>query len=169
MVSFYRIRVLVPLFLFAQILFILFPAFPSYAQHPVLFTPEEAAELQLSEAEWAMPVNSTRGFDPGPFIDLKAPPVDDPEDPTVKTISPMNLLIVFRENSAPVDMSSLEIFARKGFLKKNVTARFRQYIRGTMLKVSGLAVPEGKFKIQLTIADIEGNQTSTAYRLQVGE
>jgi hypothetical protein len=66
-------------------------------------------------------------------------------------------------------MSSLEIFARKGFLKKNVTARFRQYIRGTMLKVSGLAVPEGKFKIQLTIADIEGNLTSTAYRLQVGE
>jgi hypothetical protein len=101
MVSFYRIRVLVPLFLFAQILFILFPAFPSYAQHPVLFTPEEAAELQLSEAEWAMPVNSTRGFDPGPFIDLKAPPIEDPDDPLVKTVSPMNLLIVFREKTAP--------------------------------------------------------------------
>ncbi len=130
---------------------------------------EEAVQLQLSDAEWAMPPIITRGSSTGPFIDFQAPPIKDPAHPTLETASPLSLIIFFQKNSAPVDMSSLEIIAKKGFFKKNLTERVKPYVQGTTLKALELEVPKGKFKIQIIIADIKGNQTSVEYRLLVGE
>ncbi len=129
--------------------------------------PEEAAELQLNETEWAMPPITTRGSASGPIIDFKEPSVTDPKNPTLETVSPLSLVILFQQNSAPVDMNSLEIVAKKGFFKKNLTNRVKPYVQGTTINATDLEIPSGKFKIQIIIADVKGNQTSIEYRLQV--
>lgn len=132
-----------------------------------LLLPEEASQLQLSETEWGELPIVTRGSTSGPIIDFKQPAVTDPSNPTLETVSPLSLIILFQQNNAPVDMGSLEIVAKKGFFKKNLTERVKPYVQGTTLQATDLAVPSGRFKIQIIIADIKGNQTSVEYRLQV--
>lgn len=131
--------------------------------------PEEADQLQLNETEWTMAPILTRGPSSGPIIDFREPAVKDPTNPTLETVSPLSLVVLFEQNSAPVDMNSLEIVAKKGFFKKNLTERIKPYVQGTTLKATDLEIPSGKFKIQIIIADIKGNQTSIEYRLRVEE
>lgn len=105
----------------------------------------------------------------GPIIDFQAPTITNAENPTLETVSPLSLIILFQKNFAPVDMKSLKVLAKKGFFKKNLTERVQPYVQGTTLKVSGLDIPKGKFKIQIIIADVQGNQSSVEYRLLVGD
>jgi len=137
------------------------------AENFLLF-PGEATELQLTETEWNMPPITTRGAGFGPIINFKTPTPKNTDNPTLETTSPADLIILFQQNGAPVDMASLEITAKKGFLKRDLTERIRPYIQGTSVVATDLQVPKGKFKIQIIIADIKGNQTSTEYRLKVG-
>ncbi len=128
---------------------------------------EEAEQLRLSEAEWSMPPIRTRGVSSGPIIVFQAPIIENESNPTLEAVSPLSLIVIFQENSAPVNMDSLEIVAKKGFFSKSLTERVKPYVEGTTLKASGLKIPNGKFKIQIIIADLQGNQTSSEYRLVI--
>lgn len=130
-------------------------------------TEQEALELTLNEAEWNMPPIVTRGIPPGPVISISSPSLIDDKNPTLEGASPLNLMVTFKENSAPVDMKSLEVTAKKGFFSKSLTDRVKPFVHGNSLEASGLKVPEGKFRIEILIADIQGNQTSMEYRLVV--
>ncbi len=137
----------------------------SMKQGSFFFSAEEAELLRLSETEWAMPIIETRGVSNGPRIDVLIPFIEDNSNPILKAISPLKLSIVFQENSYPVDMGSLEVVAKKGFFSKSLTDRVKPFVEGTTLKVSGLKIPSGKFKIQIVIADLQGNKTSSEYKL----
>ncbi len=161
---------------FFPILFLFFTALPTASQADSLhhdqgglffLSSEEAAELNLSDAEWAAPPIRTRGTSTGPRIEFQDPIVENLSNPTLNALSPLNLTVLFQENSAPIDMSTLELVAKKGFFSKSLTDRIKPFIDGNSLKVTALKIPSGKFKIQVTIADVNGNKTRNEYRLVI--
>lgn len=77
--------------------------------------------------------------------------------------------VVFEENEAPVNMGSLEVKAKKGLFSKSLTEMLEPYVAGTTLAVEKLAVPSGKYQIQIVVEDLEGHQTARTYRLIVSE
>jgi len=130
-----------------------------------LLTPNEATQLRLTEEEWQPPPR-TRALSIGPRIIIKRPPIKDTADgPLIDTISPTDIIILFEENRAPVDMNSLQIEAKKWLFTLSLTARLRPYIQGTSLQAKGVQVPEGSFVIQIEIADAAGAKTVGTYRL----
>jgi len=131
----------------------------------LLLSADEAVELRLSESEWSRPAIQTRGISRGPVIGFRAPIIKNTLNPTLEAISPLSLTVFFEENNAPVDMASLEVVAKKGFFSKSLTDRVTPFVEGTTLQATGLKIPSGKFKIQIVIADLQGNQTSQEYRM----
>jgi hypothetical protein len=79
----------------------------------------------------------------------------------------MSLLVLFEERGAAVDMPSLRVQARKGLFSKSLTETLQPYVRGTRVEAQAVQVPEGRFLIQIAIADLQGRTTSEAYRLEV--
>ena len=130
---------------------------------------EEAMELRLSESEWSRLPIQTRGISRGPVIDFRTPIVKNSGNPTLEALSPLSLTVFFEEKNAPVDMASLEVVAKKGFFSKSLTDRVTPFVEGTTLQATGLKIPSGKFKIQIIIADLQGNQTSKEYRLIIAD
>ena len=103
----------------------------------------------------------------GPVIKVHEPILEDEKNPTIETVTPMNLKIAFEKNAAPVNMDSLEVTAKKGFLSMSITDRVQEFITGTILDAREIDFPRGKFRIQVEIADVEGIITSREYRLLV--
>lgn len=85
----------------------------------------------------------------------------------VQLRTPTELWVEFEQGSAPVDMDSLEVQARRGIFTKSLTDAFRPYVRGTALRVRDVEVPAGRFLIEISIADVTGTITAETYRLQV--
>jgi hypothetical protein len=79
----------------------------------------------------------------------------------------MNLLVEFVETSAPVDMKSLEVKAKKGLFSKSLTDKLKPYIKGAAIEANGLQVPEGRYLIEIYIADSNGTETTVTYGLEV--
>lgn len=132
-----------------------------------LFTEQEARELQIQENEWD-PIPRARSASLGPVITIRNPEIKriDGAD-TIETNSPTSMLVVFEHNQAPVDMSSLDIKAKKGLFSKSLTDKLAPYIAGTTLVVENLEVPSGKFQIEIVVKDLEGHETTQTYRLVV--
>jgi hypothetical protein len=135
---------------------------------PALFSDREAAQLNLTDEQWRRLAPSLREFPVGPRIIIQHPAVQDQSaDPTIVTFSPVDLMIAFEENRAPVDMGSLQVIAKKGFFSKSLTGLLRPYIRGTFLEAKGVKVPSGRFRIRISIADQKGVKTEKEYRLRI--
>ena len=134
-----------------------------------LFTAAEAGQLRVTDADWKPPRRS-RGVPPGPRIDVRAPQVRaDTDGAILETRTPASLMIRFEPNLAPVNMGSLEVTARKGIFSKSLTGLLKPYVQGTSLAVDGVAIPSGKFLVEIAIADERGAQTVETFRLQVDE
>jgi hypothetical protein len=140
---------------------------PRRAAGPVLFTPQDAAVLRLTEQEWTEPMR-LRAISGGPRIVFQRPPVREAaQGPLLETSTPMDLLVAFEARGAAVDMQSLRVQACKGLFCKSLTETLRPYIRETRVEAKDVQVPEGRFAIQVAIADLQGRKTSEAYRLEV--
>ena len=163
-------------FAWAVVVLALLPVRASQAdpsrQKPLrLFSADEARQLQMTEQEWRS-VRRTRSttVSDGPRISIEQPHLDQSADgPTIQTATPANLTVTFEPNRSPVDMSSLEVTARKGFFSKSLTGLLKPYVRGTALQVHDVAIPGGRFVIEITIADRTGAKTVQTYRLLVQE
>jgi len=145
---------------------------PRRSSGPVLFTPQDAEVLRLSDEEWTLSRRPesmpAREISLGPRIVFQMPHVrDTPEGPTLETSTPMSLLVAFEERGAAVDMQSLRVQARKGIFSRSLTETLQPYIRGTRVEAQEVQVPQGRFLIQIDIADLQGRKTSEAYRLEV--
>jgi hypothetical protein len=135
----------------------------------VLFTPEETKALQLTEHEWLLPLSQPTAS-LGPSIILQYPSVKrNGRVPVIETDTPAMFRVLFKPNSAPVDMSSLQVRARKGFFKKSLTQFLKPYIHGTMIEAQNLQFPSGKFMIEIDISDHDGQSTSQSYYLHVSK
>jgi hypothetical protein len=133
----------------------------------VLFTPEEASKLRVSEEEWRA-LGRPRGAADGPRILWKVPEMRQADGgPMIDAKTPADLVVAFEKNRAAVNMSSLEVRARKGLFSKSLTSLLRPYLVGETLEARNVEVPEGRFTIEIEIADVEGSETSETYRLNV--
>jgi hypothetical protein len=132
----------------------------------VLFTPREARKLRLTEHEWRH-VSKARALSAGPQIIVRPPPVMPGDIPTIEAQSPTDLDVVFEPSNAPVRMDSLNVEARKGFFSKSLTELLRPYIRGDSIEMNQVEIPTGRFMLDISIADTNGNITDTSYRLEV--
>ncbi len=143
---------------------------PTGGRGVVLLTPEEAQQWHLAEEDWRQPRPRPllRGLSHGPRVVIQRPPVKDTGDgPIIEAVPPVDFVISFEQNPAPVDMGSLEIKAKKGLLSMSLTDRLKPYVRGESLQAEGVNIPAGKFFIQIEIADTAGTRTIEAYRLEV--
>jgi hypothetical protein len=132
----------------------------------VLFTPNDAGKLRLSEKEWSH-VARPRALSTGPLIVIRSPPIVPGDIPTIETATPASLIVLFEPRSAPVDMNSLDVEAHKGFFSKSLTYLLRSYIRGDAIDVKNVEIPEGKFMLDISISDEAGDTTVDTYRLEV--
>jgi hypothetical protein len=133
----------------------------------VLLDQGDAGRLRLTEREWRH-VSRTRGLQVGPRIIVESPPLRSSEGvPIIETTSPTNLSVSFEDERSPVDMSSLEVSAHKGFFSKSLTATLRPFIHGKSLQVTNASIPTGHFLLDVSIADQAGNRTQETYRLEV--
>ena len=132
----------------------------------VLFSPEEARDLCLTVDEWRH-FPRTRAVSVGPQIVVRRPPLIASEVPTIEARSPTDLDVVFEPRQAPVRMDSLNVEARKGLFSKSLTNLLRPYIRGDRIEVTNLEIPSGRFMLDVSIADTNGNTTAASYLLEV--
>ncbi|QTA82302.1 Uncharacterized protein dnl_46760 [Desulfonema limicola] len=142
-----------------------------------LFTQDEAASLDLNQLQgksWDDYVNQnlmgSRSASTGPRIEIKYPLIKSTNSgPTIETTSPSDMSVIFtkRKDGNPVDMSSLEVVGKKGWLKQSLTDKFRPYIKGEEIKATNMPIPKGKFHLQVSIADTGGLKTVENYLLIV--
>jgi hypothetical protein len=156
---------------------------PSIEQQQLVFlTPEEASKLILTEEEWQRPIHelfapydsgglyyaSSSGYGVGPEIIVQTPKVEKRNTgPTIETKTPLDLIVFFKKSPDPVDMKTLNVIAKKGIFTKSLTSRLKPYIQGTSIVAKKVAIPAGKFLIQISIADSNGAKTVETYRLKI--
>jgi hypothetical protein len=150
-----------------------------------IITPEEATLLNLSDADW----ENWRKLSPGAGAHSEIPEMDrlkkmeppgpkitihkpqyvnyDMEDPILHSNSPVDLLVVFEKNEAPVDIKSLNVWAENGIIKKSLTNRLNSFIDGDTLNAESIKVPSGKFLLGISISDTDGRETRKKYRLMI--
>jgi hypothetical protein len=104
----------------------------------------------------------------GPIIIVQKPTVVDLDNvQTIEAATPIDIDVLFQPRSLPVDMNSLDIEARKGFFSKSLTDMLKPYVHGTSLQVQNAQIPQGKFLLEISIADQEGDTTTQSYRLEI--
>jgi len=139
---------------------------PPAADRVVLFTIDDARKLRLSNEEWN-DISRSRALSAGPLIVIRSPQVVPGDVPTIETRTPANLVVLFEARNSPVDMSSLEVEAHKGFFSKSLTDLLRPYIHGDAIELSRVEIPAGKFMLVISIADQARDTTVMTYRLEV--
>lgn len=121
-----------------------------------LITPEEAA---LAEAPPETPpapsirLRGARVAGSGPTIELVTPEEGKP------VAAPVTVFIRFLPNQAPVDLSSLKVVLLK-VVKIDITDRLRPYASEEGIRINEGKFPSGKFRLRVTLADVQGNTTS---------
>ena len=145
------------------------------------FTTEEARKLSLSEKEWQQLIieshigvldnkliPSSSISKKGPEIIIKTPPVEiDNTGITIETYSPTDLIISFIKTGSAIDIESLKVVAKKGFFSVSLTDRLKPYMEGTSINAKKIKIPKGKFLIQISIADLNGVETTKTIRMIV--
>ena len=145
------------------------------------FTTEEAKKLSLSEKEWnQLIIESHIGMHDnklipsssiskkGPEIIIKTPPFEvDNTGITIETYSPTDLIISFIKTGSAIDIESLKVVAKKGFFSVSLTDRLKPYMEGTSINAKKIKIPKGKFLIQISIADLNGVETTKTIRMIV--
>jgi len=134
-----------------------------------LLSMDEAKELNMGDEEWsAATAPKAFPFGIGPKIIFETPKVAETEKGMV-IVSPsqMSLLVVFKNGISPVDMSTLNIKASKGWFSKNLTKRLAPYLEGTALKAENVKIPSGRFKLEIKISDTDGNESMQEYLCEI--
>jgi hypothetical protein len=159
------------LILLALVLWPLGPSLPQPMRSSGLmrFSGSDAEPWRRTDEEWQLS-SRPRGLQPspGPCIVVQQPQLMDTDaGPTIELGTPTDLEIRFEATQAPVDMDSLQVRASKWLLTKSLTALLQPYIRGTSIQAHHVQLPAGRFRLEITIADITGAKTTEAYRVEV--
>lgn len=142
----------------------------AHAGGDYLLTEDEAMQLNMTDDEWNTPLNIQLRSEEenGPIIIIEKPEIDNKvNEPVVDTTTPVDLVVLFKDRAASVDISTLKIVARKGIFSRNITDRLRKYIAGNKINATDIKVPKGKFKLEVKIKDTKGNKTTKVYKLLV--
>ena len=123
-----------------------------------LVTPEEAA---LANAETSPGVRK-RGIAPrsGPVIELLKPAAGQ------AARTPVEIDVKFHPSVAPVDESTIHVTLLK-IINVDLTDRLRPYITASGIYIPNANLPSGHHAVRITLADREGNASSTQMTLQI--
>ncbi len=123
-----------------------------------LVTPEEAA---LANAERSPGVRQ-RGIAPrsGPAIELLKPTAGQ------ASRAPVEIDVKFHPSAAPIDESTIHVTLLK-FINVDLTDRLRPYITASGIYIPNANLPSGQHAVRITLADREGNASSTQMTLLV--
>ena len=138
----------------------------------ILLTEEEAGQLRMTAEQLRLEVQTkTKSLKSisGPHIVFQKP---DLIEGVVRTTTPLDLSVAFKPNLAPVNMESLAVRARKGIFKKNLTDIVMPYVKpdddgGFSFAIESAVIPRGNFRIEITIADQNGERTIQGYHFQI--
>lgn len=148
--------------------------YAGFSQAVTLFDETQAERLRLSDQEWqALDKQSavTRSFNfdsdaqRGPSIQFLFPEIKKQSE--IETDSPTDLTILFQGVSSKVDMSSLDVEISKGWFSFSITDKLSPYIEGSRISAQAVEIPSGKYKVEILVKDMEGNETQATYRLSV--
>ena len=140
----------------------------------LLLTEEEAGQFRLTEEQLKSAVQtkslakSLKNIS-GPRIVFQKP---DLIDGIVRTTTPLALSVAFKPNLAPIDKTSLKVRARKGIFRKNLTDIVMPYVKpddegGWSFVIENVSIPQGNFRIEITIADQRDGETVQEFLFQV--
>jgi hypothetical protein len=138
------------------------------------FTDEEAKQLRYSDKEWGketLPKHTPDTLD-RPSLKFEEPLVKDTDKgTTIIAVDPTNFYIVIKQNDSPLDLGTLQVWGEKFFLKIDVTDRVLKYLKttkdGATLHAKSIHIPNGNYKVGMSIEDTNGNKTEKKYRLKV--
>ena len=142
----------------------------------VRLTAEEAEKLRLVEEEWKIvdelltrrQALSARG----PLVAVRSPSVQPTQPiPTIETTTPIHLTVHFMAHRAPVNLQTLEVCGKAWGFQRCFTDKLKPYLNThtNMLDVPNLDIPAGKYVIEIRIADEQGQETITYYKVAVAE
>ena len=140
----------------------------------ILLTEEEAGQFRLTVGQLKSAVQtksltkSLKSID-GPRIIFQEP---DLIDGMVRTATPLDLSVAFKPNLAPVDKTSLKVQARKGIFRKSLTDIVMPYMipdgeGGWSFVIENVRIPQGNFRIEISIADQRDGETVQEFLFQV--
>ncbi|MCO6431019.1 MAG: hypothetical protein J5J00_09175 [Deltaproteobacteria bacterium] len=96
----------------------------------------------------------------GPVIEFVAPrPESEVEKPVAISIS-------FKENQAPIDISSLEVSYLKLF-SIDITDRVKPYVTDIGIDIKEAELPSGSHKVKFSIRDIQNNLTERTLKIKI--
>jgi hypothetical protein len=144
--------------LIVLILLQLFLVYPHAGYCLTLITPEEAAE---PDAPILRGTKLTRIGDNGPQVKIRSPDLEEPLS------IPFIVDIAFEASSDKViDFDSLSIKYVK-LVHIDLTGRVKPYLNNNRLMIKDVKVPEGKHRLQLSIAYSSGEKTMMEIVLSV--
>ncbi len=136
----------------------LFALCPHTGHCLVLITPEEAAQ---PDAPLSRGIKLTTIQENGPQIKIYSPNLDE------LLRIPFLMDIAFESSSdKTIDLTSLSIKYLK-LIPINLTGRMKPYLNGNRLMVKDLKVPQGRHRLQLSIAYTSGEKTTMEIVLDV--
>ena len=127
--------------------------------HLVLITPEEAAEAVYKDD---VLTRSDPLLEDGPSIDLRSPR----DGATYGGPFPIDLRFAIGPSGASVDMSTIKMIYRRAW-GIDITDRIREYIRGNVVHVDSVDLPEGKHRVEIFISDVKENVSSRLFTVTV--
>lgn len=146
------------LILFLGVFPLLVALYPHTGHGLTLITPEEAAQ---PDAPIPRGIKLTTIQEDGPQIKIHSPNLDEP------LRIPFIMDIAFEASSdKTVDPTSLSIKYLK-LIPIDLTVRMKPYLNGNRLVVKNLKVPQGKHRLQFSIAYTSGEKTMMEIVLNV--
>ena len=144
--------------LFLGVFPLLFALYPHGGQCLNLITPDEAAQ---PDAPIPRGIKLTTIEGNGPQIKIYSPNLEEP------LRVPFMMDIAFEASSdKTIDPTSLAIKYLK-LIPIDLTGRMKPYLNGNRLVVKDLKVPQGKHRLQLSIAYTSGEKTMMEFVLNV--
>ena len=143
-------------------------------EEPYLFTEGEAKELRYNKEEWkreTVPKHEPDTLNRPSIIVEEPDVVDTDKGPTILAVDPANVFIVIKQNESPLDPGTIQVWGEKFIFKIDVTDRVLKYFttnkEGAILHAKSIHIPKGRFKVGISIADVNGNKTEKKYLLRV--
>ncbi len=135
----------------------------------MLLSFEEAKELDLDDAEWDKGgIPKALGYGIGPKIIFERPTVKETDKGLlINSPSQMDLVVLFKDGISPVNMKTLKIKAKKGWFSKSLTKRLKPYLLGQSIRANDIKIPSGRFKLEIKVADKDGNESVQEYLCEI--
>lgn len=121
----------------------------------LLVTPEEAAQPNARPMKGAAAEPSD-----GPTIQIDAPTQD------AEVAKPVPIRISFKENQAPVDVSSLKVTYLKLF-SIDITDRVKPYVTAEGINIAQADLPSGSHKVRFSIKDTANRLTERTLKVKI--